>query len=140
MRKQTGFTLLEVLITVVILAIGLLGLAGLQATALAYNSTAYQRSQATNLAYDIIDRARANAAAARAGAYNVNFGFSNQGTGTLAQRDLSEWRQSLINNLPAGTGSVQWDNANNIFRVIVQWDDSRGQEANPRAFQTETDL
>lgn len=140
MRKQTGFTLLEILITVVILAIGLLGLAGLQATALAYNSTAYQRSQATNLAYDIIDRARVNATAARAGAYDVDFGFANQGTSDLAKRDLSEWRQSLINTLPAGTGSVQWDSANSVFRVIVQWDDSRGQEANPLAFQTETEL
>lgn len=139
MRKQTGFTLIEILVTVVISAIGLLGLAGLQAAALSYNSTAYQRSQATNLAYDIIDRARANAAAARNGDYNVSFGFSNQGTGTLAQQDLSEWRQSLINSLPAGTAEVFWDNVNRVFRVIVQWDDSRGQEA-LRAFQTETEL
>lgn len=137
MRKQGGFTLIEVLVTVVVLAIGLLGLAGLQATALSFNSTAYQRSQATNLAYDIIDRMRANATAARNGQYDVNFGFANPGAGTLAQRDLGEWRQAMINTLPSGTGSIA--RTGNVFTIIVQWDDSRGQEA-PRQFPTDTEL
>lgn len=59
MQKQTGFTLIEILVTVIVLSIGLLGLAGLQATSFKFNSTAYQRSQATSLAYDIADRIRA---------------------------------------------------------------------------------
>lgn len=165
MRKQTGFTLIEVLITVVVLAIGLLGLAGLQATALSYNSTAYQRSQATSLTYDIIDRARANLDAARAGDYSVAFGFGNQGDDTLAQQDLSEWRQALINTLPFGTAEICWVNTNdinplppepnefcngriglpftaannNLLLVIVRWNDSRGQEAD-RKFMTVTEL
>ena len=57
---HAGFSLLEVLITVVIVSIGLLGLAGLQATGLQNNQKAYHRSQATVLAYDLTDRIRAN--------------------------------------------------------------------------------
>ncbi len=59
--RQTGFSLLEVLIAIVITSIGLLGLAGMQATGLRNNHSAYHRSQATVLAYDIADRMRSNA-------------------------------------------------------------------------------
>jgi len=58
MFKTTGFTLIEVLVAVVVLAGGLLGLAALQVTSLSSNQTAYNRSQATQLAYDIADRMR----------------------------------------------------------------------------------
>ena len=138
MPRQTGFTLIEVMVTVIVLAIGLLGLAGLQATSLAFNSTAYQRSQATSLAYDIADRMRANVVAARNGAYDVNFGFTDPGAATVADMDLGQWRQALINTLPGpGTGSITQNTG--VFTIIVQWDDSRGQEA-PRQFTTMTEL
>ena len=58
--QQSGFSLLEVLIAVVITSIGLLGLAAMQATGLRNNHSAYHRSQATVLAYDIADRMRSN--------------------------------------------------------------------------------
>ena len=58
--RISGFTLLEVLVALVILSIGLLGLAGLQAASLRYNHSSYLRSQATLIAYDIVDRMRAN--------------------------------------------------------------------------------
>src|SRR5664280_455779 len=61
MNKNSGFTLLEVLIAMLVLAVGLLGLAGLQATSLRNNQSAYNRSQATQLAYDLADRMRNNA-------------------------------------------------------------------------------
>ena len=63
---QRGATLIEVLVAMLVLSIGLLGLAGMQMTALKSNQSAYYRSQATVLAYDIIDRMRANRADARA--------------------------------------------------------------------------
>src|SRR5690606_37316619 len=59
-----GFTLIEVLIALVVMSVGLLGLASLQTNTLAFNRDAYLRSQATALAYDIIDRMRANRDAA----------------------------------------------------------------------------
>jgi type IV pilus assembly protein PilV len=137
MPRQTGFTLIEILVTVIVLAIGLLGLAGLQATSLSFNSTAYQRSQATNLAYDIADRMRANVVAARAGNYDIALGAAAPAGANLADTDLREWRQALINALPAGTGSITRNG--NVFTIIIQWDDTRGQEA-PRQFTTMTEL
>ncbi|MCX7101946.1 MAG: type IV pilus modification protein PilV, partial [Methylobacter sp.] len=64
MKQTAGFTLIEVLIAMLVLAVGLLGLAGLQATSLKSNQSAYNRSQATQLAYDLADRMRANVAGA----------------------------------------------------------------------------
>lgn len=60
-NRETGFSLLEVLIAIVVTSIGLLGLAAMQATGLRNNHSAYHRSQATVLAYDIADRMRSNA-------------------------------------------------------------------------------
>lgn len=144
MRKQTGFTLIEVMVSVVVLAIGLLGLAGLQATSMRFNSSAYLRSQATSLAYDIADRIRANVIMARNGSYD---GVAIQNpppacaviapVGSLAQQDIQAWRNALACTLPSGTGSVTRNGT--IFTIIVQWDDSRGQDA-PQAFQMMTDL
>ena len=56
-----GFTLIEVLVALVVLAVGLLGLAALQVMSLKYNQTAYNRNQATVIANDLADRMRANA-------------------------------------------------------------------------------
>ena len=63
-KRQHGFTLLEVLIALLILSIGLLGLAALQTTGLRSNTMAIMRTQATQTAYDITDRMRANERAA----------------------------------------------------------------------------
>lgn len=149
MPKQAGFTLIEILVTVVVLAIGLLGLAGLQATSLSFNSTAYQRSQATSLAYDIADRMRANASAARAGNYVIALGAAAPAGATLFAIDLQEWRRALANTLPSGTGGICRGTLNaagvctlvagNVFTIRVQWDDSRGQAA-PRQFDMMTEL
>lgn len=138
MKKQTGFTLIEILVTVIVLSIGLLGLAGLQAVSLKFNSTAYQRSQATSLAHDITERMRANATAARNGLYNIDFEFADPGTSTLADRDVSEWRQTLINTLPAGTGRILQNG--NIFQITVRWDDDRDATTPDQLFQTDTQL
>ncbi|MEE4331533.1 MAG: type IV pilus modification protein PilV [Wenzhouxiangella sp.] len=59
-RQQRGVTLIEVLITVLVVSVGLLGLAALQTFALQSGNTAYQRSQATNVAYEALDFMRAN--------------------------------------------------------------------------------
>ncbi len=59
-RGNEGFTLLEILVAVLVLSIGLLGIAGLQVTGLRFNHSAYARTQATLLAYELADRMRAN--------------------------------------------------------------------------------
>ena len=60
--RQRGFTLVEVLVTVIIISIGLLGVAGLQLAAMRSNHSAYLRTQATIAAYDLIDRMRTDPA------------------------------------------------------------------------------
>jgi len=71
MKKHKGFTLIEVLVSMIVLAIGLLGLAGLQMSSLRNNLSAYHRSQATQLAYDMADRMRTNIADAKLGLTSV---------------------------------------------------------------------
>lgn len=70
-RRERGFSMVEAMVSVLVLSGGLLGLAFLQAQGMKFNTEAYQRSQATVLAYDIIDRLRANPAAANSNSYEV---------------------------------------------------------------------
>jgi len=104
---QRGFTMIEVLIAVFVLAIGLLGLASLQTRSLQFNFSAYQRSQANVLAYDIIDRMRANRDVVLAGGYahdlndgpvsstNCQGAGASCSAGDMAQFDLTQWVCSL---------------------------------------------
>lgn len=139
MQRHRGFTLIEVLVTVLILAIGLLGLAGLQSTALKNNHSAYLRSQATVLAYDIADRMRANRNAARDGDYTVNFGGTLNGS-TMAATDVRDWKANLAAVLPSGDGQVE-RLATSRFIITVQWDDSRGGDGDAtQQFSMRTDL
>lgn len=136
---QRGFSMIEVLVTVLILAIGLLGLAGLQSTALRSNHSAYLRSQATVLAYDITDRMRANRTAALNGGYDVGLGAPT-GSGMPAE-DLVAWKNNLLEMLPAGDGTVTRA-AGGRFTITVQWDDSRGenQDGTTKQIELRTDL
>ena len=123
-----GFTLLEVLVAIVVLSIGLLGLAGLMASSLKNSHSAYQRTQATWLAYDALDRMRANRQVALAGGYNLALGAAPGGS-DLAATDLGEWDAALTNTLPAGDGSIAVA-AGGAVKVIVQWNDTRGTGGN----------
>jgi type IV pilus assembly protein PilV len=105
-RLQRGFTLIEVLVSIVVLAVGLLGVAGLQMFSLKNTHSAYMRSQATLLAYDIIDSIRANPAAMASyavamgafpgGTYATCVGTSaNCTTSQMAIFDLHQWKCTL---------------------------------------------
>jgi len=131
--RQRGATLVETLVALLILSIGLLGVAGLQMQALRGNHGAHLRSQATMLANDIADRMRANRTVALAGAYNVAVGAVPSG-GTLANLDVIAWKESLDDILPAGDGAVVL--AGNIATITVQWTDRLGADT----FVTETEL
>jgi type IV pilus assembly protein PilV len=69
--KNCGFTMVEVMVALLILSIGLLGLAMLQVTNLQFNTDAYTRTQATLIAYDIIDRMRVNPTGITNGYYKI---------------------------------------------------------------------
>jgi len=136
---QRGVTLIEVLITMVVVAVGLLGAAGLQLASTRFQQTAHYRTQALHQAEYIIEKIRVNntnltianlpnAVAAPQTAYlapddyatadvlppDPACGLQGQAICTAAQsaqRDLREWRESLNLSLPGGRGS--------IFPVVV---------------------
>jgi type IV pilus assembly protein PilV len=122
-----GFSLIEVLITFIVLSVGLLGLAALHATGLKNNQSAYWRSQATILGYSIIDSMRANRTAARDGDYNLTLTANPSSGSTIAANDLLAWIQALSTSLPAGDGAIACDLNTAVCRIDVQWDDSMGE-------------
>lgn len=147
-RRQSGFTLVEVLVAALLLSIGLVGLAGLQAASLANNQSSFMRSQVTALAYDLADRMRANVAGSIANSYapansaltaacTTTAGCSNQ---QMAQNDIAEWNAAISSYLPMGQGWVcidstpndgssaanpQCDGAGTQFTIKIWWDDNR---------------
>lgn len=131
---------MEVLVAVVVLSVGLLGIAGMQIASLRNNHSAWLRSEATLRAYDIMERMRTNRDQALAGGYDIALGAPAPGGSTPRDLDLQEWRQDLT-VLPAGDGAVARTvvGERTLFTVTVQWDDSRGQFA-PQQFVTVGDL
>lgn len=156
--------MLEVLISIVVIAFGLLGIAGLQAFALKNNQSASLRSTATVLASDIIDRIKANPLAADQGHYNKSSAadYTTQVAGCLttggcgspqqlAQHDLYEWSQLVASSLPNGRGVVcldkspidgttatpACDGTGNQYVVKIWWVDDRTRSAIPGQFTTQ---
>ena len=138
-RACQGFSLFEVLITVVVVGIGLLGLAGLQFAGLRASNSANQHTIAAQLAQDVIERIRANRAGAQGGNYN-NVTLDSNGNGATATNcsggcnaggislyDGFQWSQ-LINASGAPilpNASIQvtsTDSAN--FTVTITWGDT----------------
>ena len=152
-RQQRGTTLLEVLVTLVILTFGLLGLAGLQAQILIAELEAFQRTQAVMLMNDMIERVSANRTFAASYVTTTPLGTGNappvacndSTLTTEAMRDQCEWGNSLLgaseknasNNkkggLVNGVGCVELVTAEDsaagtcqpgIYRVTVAWQGS----------------
>ncbi len=105
--NERGFTLLEVLIALLILSIGLLGLAALQTVGLRSNQMAVMRTQATHQAYDMTDRMRASPVAVAASDYVMAVAQSPADTSATGQalQDLIDWR-GLVQTLPGGRSSI----------------------------------
>lgn len=118
--RISGFTLVEVLISLLILSIGLLGLAGLQTTGLRANHSANLRTQATLLAYDMADRMRANQGGYEGGFYHIatpadrscvwdGSAPADCSLQQLAEHDVWEWNATVARELPQGVGVVCLD-------------------------------
>lgn len=124
-RRGRGFTLVEVLIALVVLSIGLLGIAALYLESLRANRTALFRTQAVTLAADLADRIRANRTPA--GAYGCGTPC-NPGSGgnAVAIADLTQWVALVQAQLPGGTASVTFlDDGNpttpDEYTINVGW-------------------
>lgn len=144
-RKQTGFSLLEVLIALAVLSIGLLGLAALQSLGLRFSNQSLQQTQATMLAYDIIDRMRANPLQLAASAYAGIDTSSNTYTATtdcaanpctpaeMRLFDLEQWQGNIGALLTKGQGQIELMADGITHRVTITWseqlqgDDSQAQ-------------
>lgn len=112
---QSGFTLIEVLITLLILVIGLLGLAGLQARMLNSEFEAYQRSHALVLVQDMVNRINANRSAARGSQYSSSNAYGTDNalgdncstSGGVVAYDLCSWSAALKGaSTTAGSNAV----------------------------------
>jgi type IV pilus assembly protein PilV len=126
--RQRGVTMIEVLVTLFVVAIGLLGMAGLQYASLKNANSSYSRYQATVLAHDIAERMRANRQYAIAGNYSgINVNGSEAVASCVAStctpaeiksRDAYEWGQQ-IKALPGGSGQVQLNAG--VYTITVNW-------------------
>lgn len=154
-----GFTLLEVLVAVVVLSVGLLGLASLQVNGLRFNHSAYMRTQATLLAEELADRMRANRPGFIANNYDNPAGALVPACRTaagctaaeMARNDIAEWQQALAALLPNGQGVVCRDGVpievastpaapscdeGTTYAIKVWWDDRRADNSLERFVTT----
>ncbi|MGH8182413.1 MAG: type IV pilus modification protein PilV [Rhodanobacteraceae bacterium] len=128
--RQAGVGMLEVLIAVLIVSIGFLGMAALQAKALSTNNSSMARSMATVASYSILDAMRADSAAADSGTYNQTVTANACGAiggGSLATVQLTQWCKQLGSSLGAvasTTGKINCGNTG-ICTVTITFDDSR---------------
>ena len=133
-RRAAGFTLVEVLVALVILTVGMLGIASLLLSSLQSSRMASSRTQAVNLASDIIERIRANRGAGTTYDTTVtptptlvaNCETAGQTCTTvqMAQNDLSRWQTSIAATLPGGTGTISVQPITTAvfeYTVTVDW-------------------
>lgn len=138
-RCQSGVGLIEVLVAVLILGVGLLGLAALQMSALKRSQSGLERSQAVIQTSSILDAMRANRTMALAGKYDVPIATGctipqDSAAEGLARRDIEKWRgelKALLGPAACGGISVITDGTAQVVQITVQWNDQRagGKEA-----------
>lgn len=148
-KAQSGSSILEVLVSMIILAIGVMGVASLQSVSLRSNQSAYLRTQATIYSADIVERMHANSVATNVGSYNNVTGSEQANcmsaahaicTSTdMANNDVFEWKRDVAAGLPMGLAQVCLDSSpndgtfalplcdgvGNLYVAKIWWDDDR---------------
>lgn len=144
-----GMTLIEVLVALVVISVGLLGVAALQMVSLRNSQGSFLRTQATALADDIIDRMRANRTAALDSDYSIAFGqtVTPGSSPTQAQTDLFQWKQALATELPKTPTGGDADGRivvnGSVVTVTIRWGErAAANEDNPTVieFATSTEI
>ncbi|AJQ92406.1 tfp pilus assembly protein PilV [Gynuella sunshinyii YC6258] len=126
MHTQTGTSMIEVLVTVVILSVSLLAMAAMQTQSVKLNQSALLRSQANIMAYEIMDRIRINRGkdSTNIAGYTADYDATPSGN-TLAVQDVSSWRSNLASTLPAGKGAIDCVAATRLCKVSVKWSEEQ---------------
>lgn len=141
-RHMRGVSLIEVLVSVVIIAIGLLGIAAMQSMALRGAQSSLESSQAVMQTNSILEAMRANRF--NAAQYNTaGMECDVPAGGTLAQNDQRDWISALKDSIGQGaaadtTTCGQISGCPDACVVTVQWDDARAGGAAARQVVTET--
>jgi type IV pilus assembly protein PilV len=142
-----GFTIVEVLVALVVLSVGMLGIAGLYVITLQSGGTAIYRTQAVNLASDMADRIRANRNAGVAYQNGASGALTCVGVGAvdclpadMAADDLLQWDTELASTLPGGTGTVAVAGAAAplTYTITVTWSESGQATPNTYTLSVET--
>jgi type IV pilus assembly protein PilV len=146
-RASQGFTLIEVLVAVVVVSLGMLGIAATLFASARSATSGYTRQIAVQYAYDIIDRMRANQveAAQAGGPYTATISTTAPSSSPsencldttctaaeMAAYDVWDWETQLWKNLPQGSGSVTIAAGSNdtyTVTVTVTWNDAAGTSA-----------
>lgn len=138
--RQRGVGLIEVLVAVLVLSLGMLGMAGLQASALKASQSSHARSQAVMLSYYMLDMLRTD----RAGAVGANYNMpATCDPAAIVNNDLSantrrHWLQSVRNTLgqsDTSCGAIACDAAG-LCSITINWDDSRAGGLGNQTFTT----
>lgn len=138
-RQQRGVSLLEVMISVLILGVGLLGIAAMQALALRGGQGSLESSQAVMQTTSIAEAMRANRL--NAGNYAMAMTCTAGSGGSLAQNDLAAWINALKRTIGTAGDTSTCGRiealGNSRFRITVQWDDQRAGGSSTRQVATE---
>lgn len=142
-RHQAGVGLIEVLIAVLVLSIGFLGIAALQARSLSMNNSSMARSVATIDSYSILDAMRADLTNAQNGAYDgtVTANACPTDTTKLANAQLKQWCGQLAAGLGASastTGTIKCTGTLGDCTITVKFDDSKSKSAAADTSGTQT--
>lgn len=129
-NRQGGFTLIEVLVAVLVLAFGLLGFALLQTMSVRFTQSANQRTQATNLAYDMLDQIRVNRLAVQqyAGNYSATTAGCAPNANVSPAAFKTVWECRMGNALGAGASASVAFNAG-VVTMTLTWVDQRWNDA-----------
>ena len=127
-RRQSGFSLVEVLITLVIMSVGMLGIAGLYVQSLQAGRTSMFRHHAVTLAGDVADRIRANPLAkadytdAEGANSNCVLGGVDCTSAEMAANDIFLWKAQAEESLPSGDVTIAFtDGAMPSYTITVSW-------------------
>lgn len=130
MRHQHGMSLIEVLVSVLVLGVGLMGIAAMQALALRGGQSSLETSQAVMATSSILDAIRANPT--QASSYNMGKTCAVPSGGSLAANDKAAWITALKTTIGSGlTDATTCGEITNcapaaVCKVTVYWNDSRG--------------